>query len=319
MPITDAEAPFDDLDADLIIRSSDDVDFRVFKVFLSKTSFFFEGMFRLPQGPSSRDQMMRGGLPVITMAEKSSVVKHILQCCYPISLVGELSLSTLTEIISLLAAARKYEMVRVEAVVRCALIRQAVLEKHALQIYAIAVAQRWEKEVRIAARQLLEQGPPWKTPYSNEIESITGGDIHRLHRYFMECSKVAKMIPEKTSWPKLDHRFSGFGCPSCRQRDKSFYASAGLVNPNLWFIKYLKAAAEALSLTPCGAAVLEPAFLDQVLQLQAECAKDHRRCDVSALVSDLRNFAKDLAAEIDQAISRVCITSVINNHRPEPD
>ena len=45
---TPVKSPFDKLNADLVIRSSDNIDFRVFRSLLSFASSFFDGMFTLP-------------------------------------------------------------------------------------------------------------------------------------------------------------------------------------------------------------------------------------------------------------------------------
>ena len=47
----DAGAPFDSLHADVILRSSDNIDFRTFKLLLSLASPFFEGMFEMHHLP----------------------------------------------------------------------------------------------------------------------------------------------------------------------------------------------------------------------------------------------------------------------------
>ncbi|KZP24507.1 hypothetical protein FIBSPDRAFT_713764, partial [Athelia psychrophila] len=49
--VEDAAAPFDHPDGDIILRASDSVDFRVFKLFLSFASPFFRQLFSLPQLP----------------------------------------------------------------------------------------------------------------------------------------------------------------------------------------------------------------------------------------------------------------------------
>jgi len=75
--VTDANAPFDNPDADVIIRSSDNVDFRVFKLVLSLASPFFTVMFGLPQGPAgsiNEKQETRNGIPVIQVTENSQVM-----------------------------------------------------------------------------------------------------------------------------------------------------------------------------------------------------------------------------------------------------
>lgn len=47
--LTIASPPFDDPEADIILRSSDNVDFHVYKFLLSLVSPVFKSMFALPQ------------------------------------------------------------------------------------------------------------------------------------------------------------------------------------------------------------------------------------------------------------------------------
>ncbi|EIM87829.1 uncharacterized protein STEHIDRAFT_55219, partial [Stereum hirsutum FP-91666 SS1] len=78
-------SPFDDDDADLILRSSDSVDFPVHQAFLSKASSFFKLMLSLPQPPTSAHPAKRSNnrsvdtnsLPVVPVVE-TSIVLHIL-------------------------------------------------------------------------------------------------------------------------------------------------------------------------------------------------------------------------------------------------
>ena len=51
MPI---RSPFDDPDADIVIRSAEGISFRLYKVILSKASSVFRDMFTLPDGQSHR-------------------------------------------------------------------------------------------------------------------------------------------------------------------------------------------------------------------------------------------------------------------------
>ncbi|EIW75069.1 hypothetical protein CONPUDRAFT_66183, partial [Coniophora puteana RWD-64-598 SS2] len=48
-PARQAKAPFDDPEAEIILRSSDNVEFRVFKSFLAFSSSIFRDMLSLPQ------------------------------------------------------------------------------------------------------------------------------------------------------------------------------------------------------------------------------------------------------------------------------
>lgn len=82
--IREAGAPYADTDADIILRSSDGVDFRVHRLFLSKASPIFADMFTLP---SPRDaptgDKRKDELPVVEMSENESSLRLLLEYCYP--------------------------------------------------------------------------------------------------------------------------------------------------------------------------------------------------------------------------------------------
>lgn len=76
-----------DPDADVIIRSSDSVDFRVRKTILAEVSAFFKQMFSLPQEDyrdtsvlsSSKDSTRGAELPVIPVAEDEDELSLFLR------------------------------------------------------------------------------------------------------------------------------------------------------------------------------------------------------------------------------------------------
>ncbi|KAJ7719484.1 hypothetical protein B0H16DRAFT_1739315 [Mycena metata] len=84
----DSGAPFDDEDADMIVRSSDLVDFRVHKVCLSKASLVFRDMIKLQaRGPLSAttypDTLSPTGLPIVPLLdEPAPAVEMLLRFCY---------------------------------------------------------------------------------------------------------------------------------------------------------------------------------------------------------------------------------------------
>ena len=73
--------PFDVSDTNLIIRSSDLVDFRVHKSVLAMASPFFEDLLSLPQ-PS--DSEIVDGLPVVQFSESSELLNSLLSTLYPV-------------------------------------------------------------------------------------------------------------------------------------------------------------------------------------------------------------------------------------------
>src|SRR6202041_1557624 len=71
---------FDVPDTNIIIRSSDLVDFRVHKSVLAMTSPFFRDLFSLPQ-PS--DTKTSDGLPVVELSEDSELLNSLVSIIYP--------------------------------------------------------------------------------------------------------------------------------------------------------------------------------------------------------------------------------------------
>ncbi|KAH0840357.1 hypothetical protein J3R83DRAFT_1379 [Lanmaoa asiatica] len=95
---TTAQPPFDDVDADIILHTSDHVDFRLFQRILALSSSFFQGMFALPQhsNPSACANSGRGlngnahkpademaNPPSVDVPEGSQTLATLLRFLYP--------------------------------------------------------------------------------------------------------------------------------------------------------------------------------------------------------------------------------------------
>jgi hypothetical protein len=83
-PTTSPPPTFDVPDANIIIRSSDFVDFRVHKSVLTMTSPFFNDLLSLPQ-PSDSETF--DGLPVIQLSEDSELLNTLVSLLYPVRTV----------------------------------------------------------------------------------------------------------------------------------------------------------------------------------------------------------------------------------------
>jgi hypothetical protein len=81
---TDQPKAFNVSDANLIIRSSDLVDFRVHKSILAMVSPFFQHRLSLPQ---SFDSESVDGLPVVQFSEGSELLNSLVSLLYPIRTV----------------------------------------------------------------------------------------------------------------------------------------------------------------------------------------------------------------------------------------
>jgi hypothetical protein len=81
---TSPPVTFDASDTNLIIRSSDCVDFRVHKSALAMASPFFKDLLSLPQ-PSDSESV--DGLPVIQLSEGSELLNSLVSILYPVPTV----------------------------------------------------------------------------------------------------------------------------------------------------------------------------------------------------------------------------------------
>ena len=84
IPATSPSETSDVLDANIIIRSSDLVDFRVHKSVLAMASPFFRDLLSLPQ-PFDSESV--DGLPVIELSEDSELLNSLISLFYPVCTV----------------------------------------------------------------------------------------------------------------------------------------------------------------------------------------------------------------------------------------
>ena len=164
-------APFDNRygDADLILRSSQGLDFYVHKPILRIASEFFSTMLSLPQPSSlgvdgeldanpdngSADAGGSTRLPVVAMSEDSRCLWDLLCLCYPPA-IARRQLKSVAEVSSPLAAAQKYQMAQVVGELTKQL--QLFCDSHPLEVYAEAFYRNLD-EVAVAAAISFVEGP----------------------------------------------------------------------------------------------------------------------------------------------------------------
>ncbi|KAI6112933.1 hypothetical protein F5141DRAFT_747811 [Pisolithus sp. B1] len=195
-----APSPFDHAKADVILRSSDDVDFRVFKLFLSLASPFFETLFDLPQ-PSEEmntDVEIKDGLPVIPVSEDSKTLDPLLRFCYPCTLSEDPALEDFRDIINVLEATKKYSLDAIESTVCKSLFNPKILEANSLRCFAIAHRARMRDECVLAAKHSLRE--PLVPMWFEEIELITSSELLSLLTYHKKCSDAVQVLKDDCSW-----------------------------------------------------------------------------------------------------------------------
>lgn len=156
--------PFVGSDADVILRSSDGVEFQAHKLILSYASPVFRDMFQIGDASSSNAHTpaCKSELSIIDLTEPQHVLYHILHHCYPIP---HNTPTTLDDLVPLLTAAVKYDMQGVLSLLQYAL--RPLRKTQMLQVYAIACRFGFERLAQEAAQL-------WKAhicPYSDASQS----------------------------------------------------------------------------------------------------------------------------------------------------
>ena len=180
-------------DASIIVRSSDQVDFRVHKSVLAMSSPFFTDLLSLPQPP---DDELIDGLPIVQFPEGSGLLNSLISFFYPITPVIP---GSYEEVFALLAACQKYDMVSIQSYVRTEVQRETFpspIGAEAFRAYAIASSMGLVPEMENAAHLTLN--------YPLTFESL--GEGLRSFKGRALCDLVGhrkRFVPEATQKPEV--------------------------------------------------------------------------------------------------------------------
>ncbi|KAG1812940.1 uncharacterized protein BJ212DRAFT_1301397 [Suillus subaureus] len=302
---TCALTPFDHAKADIILRSADGVEFRVFTLFLSLASPFFETLFCLPQAPGGAitDQVMKDGLVVVAMSEDSKTLDLFLRFCYPSTLAEDPSLENLTDALPVLAAARKYSLGLIEKKVCQALVNPKVLETEPLRCFAISRNARLKHETITAARYTLRQ--PLIPAWCSEIDLITASDLLALLTYHKKCITAVQTLWD-LNWITNHYRsqsgckwlFCSGYCRCGRGDDKKFFLwGDGTVT---WWIKYMQEVFELLKDSPSGDTVRTAADRTVGVVRAANCTV----CS-GQVKENIAEFSNLLAQKVEEIVASI--------------
>jgi len=304
-PIRVAYAPFGDPTADVILRSvKSNVDFYVFKMFLSYASPFFKQMFTLPQ--EGVDQATKDGLPIIPVNEDEQTLDLLLRCCYPRWHSQSEKKPDLESLILVLEASIKYEMEEVEKCIRTELVAARFLTEQPMRVYAIALRHRLVPEAKLAARETLRL-PLLGREYIDELEDITAGALYRLQDYHVLCSDVAIQVAKSLEWLTSDN-FTWFECLECRSQShgsQTYVTISGHRRKwvmSKWWAEYMTQATTALGERPSGASVMHVDLTDEALRKANMCSGCRGRA-----FKEMRIFSEAFAAEVDRVTSDVSV------------
>ncbi|KAM6491644.1 hypothetical protein JOM56_012888 [Amanita muscaria] len=200
---SDTEKPFDaSAKADVILRSSDLVDFFVLKPILSLASSVFDHMFSIPQGSNEAESTneMKNELPVVDLAEDSTTLYNILLLLYPLKEPAD----TLEVYLRLAEAAKKYAMDETLQKLKGLVMSCRMMVEEPLATFAVAMHFGWVEVMREAAlnslaiplRDLVSDGQ------SKYLHFVSLADYRDLLSWRFACQDVLDKI--FASWTTLD-------------------------------------------------------------------------------------------------------------------
>ncbi|KAK2463539.1 hypothetical protein APHAL10511_004290 [Amanita phalloides] len=191
--------------ADVILRSSDKIDYYVVGAFLYYVSPTFRDMFALNRGPAIDENEKKDELPIIDVAEDSETLYNLLEFIYP--RVEEPQFNDLHMFRKVSQAAQKYFMTVVEAKLKKQIIASPLLKDEPFRTYVIATDLGWEAIALMAARNTLCM-PLQLLPFVNELESITGAEFYRYLEYRYRCDALPSA--RQGGFTVLTRKMTGF-------------------------------------------------------------------------------------------------------------
>jgi BTB/POZ domain len=183
---TSLPEPLDVSDADLIIRSSNLVNFRVHQTVLAMASPFFKDLLSLPQ-PSDSESV--DGLPVVQLAEDAELLHSLVSLLYPVPSVIP---DSHEKVLYLLAACQQYDMVEAQSYIRAEINRSAPLGSlppfgdTVFRVYAIAREKGLIPEMERAAHLTLDQPMTFET-LGEGLQLFQGSALRDLARFRKRC------------------------------------------------------------------------------------------------------------------------------------
>ncbi|KAH9990638.1 hypothetical protein BJV74DRAFT_421225 [Russula compacta] len=164
--------------ADIIIQSSDHVNFPVHKLILAFSSQFFRDMFSLPQ-PSNE---IVDGLHVLPMPEDAELVRSLITVLYPVPL--EIP-ARYDRVLALLAASQKYDMPGAQLSIRAEVGNRkldAQTGDEAFRAYAIASKNGLSPEINNAANLTLDYNLTFES-LGSELRHFEGRALRDLAKF----------------------------------------------------------------------------------------------------------------------------------------
>ncbi|KAK7692544.1 hypothetical protein QCA50_004174 [Cerrena zonata] len=304
-------APFQFDDANVIIRAGG-VDFPAHRFILSRASPVFKDMFSLPSNPTATQE----SLPVIEVEEDAQTIHDILSLLY-FSSNDDPVCDSLSDLQSILLAARKYSMDKIQA--RFARPLGVKAKEDPIRVFTLACKVDLPEVARAAAVQLLTWD--FATLATCDIEEFARNrtqTLLKLLRYHRNCAEVG--LGTITSLSKASHgyweyqpseymseflskrRYPNAGCP-CPVDFHSHRYACDRANQSMdcrgWWYEYIERIQADCKSRPLGVG-----FRD--LEFMKTCCRDVHACGTcSNALYHLIKTGEFLEEKVRSAIMKV--------------
>ena len=307
-----ADPPFNKTSADTILRTSNGVDFHVWKCILVEASLYFEDMFKyderheeaVVEGVQTCGRAPKPPVDIIHLPETSTTLRALLRWIYPPPHYD--SPQSLMELKPVLAAAHKYRMDGVVSMISAILISDFA-KAEPLRTYAVGASYRLPDVMKAAGCGFLALPQTAANAYVAELEDISGGAYHRLCEYRRNCAAALADMTANLTWLADGEWVFKWITPKCvcpGNRDGMKYRFNGSDDEYLlssWFMAQYQRIASLLQERPCWEALEEPHLYDQALKEVIKCDPCQGRA-----YRDMRLFANCIKDEINRRVGEVC-------------
>ena len=298
--------PFDDADADVILRSSDQVDFHVYKVMLSKASPFFKDMFSLPQPVGAENK--QNSRTVIDLTESSKTVAALLTAIYPHTLGSKTNKGrSLGDHLAAIKAAKKYDMAPASSHLLHNFEGLGCVKHSPVEAFCVAYTFELNEAAQIAAKASLKHRLNLDD-LGNELQHTNGPALFKLWQFHRACSAAAitaissndlTWVSQKvhSSWWELAEPDCGMHC-KCKKHTFSLGNRPRTWEAHASWRNYMDRARDALREKPCREAVTDHNILKPSYR-EPMCEVCHQR------ICGLSEFSRYLGEEVEKLVSKV--------------
>ncbi|KAI0829850.1 hypothetical protein BC628DRAFT_1487398 [Trametes gibbosa] len=291
--------PFDDDDADVIFRSCDGVEFRLYKNVAAKASSVFRDMFTLPH-QSEHISIEPLGTPQILW-------ERLFRLCYP---VPPPKFSTIDDVRVTLAAATKYMMHALVLKLEDALLQ--ILSVESRRVYALAYLFRMGDVTRRAAK-VLREDPSFAELNSlpPKFDELPARALHAAQFYRRSCAEAAvgAIWHENGSWMNCGPRRAapvGFWiweqCTAHQVQPGTTIVSHSLRSRTQWWWLYINSLTAALYKRPDPRLATDMSLIEPPVAEANKC----RKCRKYAL-RDMLEFGRFAQRIIEDAVAEVVV------------